>query len=141
MEEEKLMADLMSNIYLNEEDYRIAPDLSVHPSDYKKDLKDRYVHWNVYTVPLNLRIAGFPSQERAEAFVAKRCNPNEERPKIYSDICRCGRSGPAWDYIRTGELVFERCANCRMPMRHDVMLALNSPLTKDFDLDNFLEMF
>jgi hypothetical protein len=146
MEEGKeVMADLMSNIYLNPEDYRIAPDLEISPSDYHKKMRDGKRVWpvtyNVYSNPLGIRLASFLSEQEAEAFVQNRCNPTELPAKVYGDICRCGQCGPAWDYVKTGDITFERCASCRMPMRHDVMLALNAPLTKDFNLDDFLEMF
>ena len=133
------MIDLMSNIYLNPTDYRLAPDVSIDPRASEAE-KKWAPHWWVYSVPLNIRLAGFPTEEKAKAFIEKRCNPIEVRSQIYSDICRCGRSGPAWDYIRTNGIVFERCVNCRMPMRYDVMLALNKPLTENFDLDDFLNM-
>jgi hypothetical protein len=140
-----MTVDLMSNIYTNPEDYRIAPDLEISPSDYHKKVKDGKrvwpVQYNVYSVPLGIRLAGFESEEKARAFVSRRSNPTIERPRVYSDICRCGKSGPAWDYISTADIVFERCPVCKMPMRHDVMLAINAPLTKDFNLDDFLEMF
>jgi hypothetical protein len=138
------MADLMSNIYLSPDDYRIAPNLEISPNDYHKKVKDGKriwpVQYNVYSVPLGIRLATFSGEESARGFVERRCNPDAEGPRIYPDICRCGRCGPAWDYIRTGEIVFERCDSCKMPMRQDVMLALNKPLTQDFDLDNFLNM-
>lgn len=136
------MPDLMSNIYLAPTDYRYWGDVSVSPNDYKNGSipSGNVKSWDVYLVPVNIRIAGFQSEAEAQAFIVQRCNPITERPKVYSDICRCGRCGPAWDYIRTGDLVFERCKNCKMPMRHDVMLAINKPLTKDFDLDDFLSM-
>jgi hypothetical protein len=144
-EGKEVMADLMSNIYLNPEDYRIAPDLEISPSDYHKKMRDGKRAWptqyNVYSNPLGIRLGSFTSEPLAQEFVSKRINPKPVSPRVYADICRCGRCGPAWDYIKTGEIVFERCASCRMPMRHDVMLALNAPLTKDFNLDDFLEMF
>jgi hypothetical protein len=146
MEESKAMTvDLMSNIYTNPEDYRIAPDLEISPSDYHKKVKDGKrvwpVQWNVYSVQLGIRIASYTTEALARYFVFQRCHPIKDQPRIYPDICRCGKCGPAWDYIQTGDLIFERCASCKMPMRHDVMLGLNAPLTKDFNLDDFLEMF
>lgn len=138
------MIDIMANIYTNESDYRIAPDIEISPSEYHKKVKDGKriwpVQYNVYSVPMGIRIASFRSAEAAEHFVQRRCDPISEGPRVYSDICRCGRCGPAWDYISTAGIVFERCARCKMPMRHDVMLALNKPFTDDFDLDAFLEM-
>lgn len=136
------MADLMSNIYMAPTDYRYWGDISINSHDYKsgREYSGKVKSWNVYLIPLNIRIAGFQTEEEAKEFVQRRCNPTSERPRVYSDICRCGKCGPAWDYIQHSDLVFERCRNCKMPMRHDVMLAINKPLTKDFDLDDFLSM-
>jgi hypothetical protein len=140
------MVDIMANIYINYSEYRIAPDIEISPSEYHKKVKDGKRVWptqyNVYSVPLGIRIASFTDEGKAVEFVAKRCHPQVESARVYPDICRCGRCGPAWDYVRvaTTSLIFERCARCKMPMRHDVMLALNKPFTEDFDLDAFLEM-
>lgn len=135
---------MMGNIYTSPDDYRIAPDLEISPSEYHKKVKDGKriwpLQWNVYSVPLGIRVASFTSEGSANDFILRRCNPVRESAKVYSDICRCGKCGPAWDYISTGDITFERCVNCKLPMRHDVMLKLNEPFTKDFDLDAFLEM-
>jgi hypothetical protein len=131
---------LMNNIYTNESDYRAAPDLGFHPKDYGKLYRggERVfpVTWYVYNP--NRRVASFGSEEEAKEFIRKRCNPVEIPSKVYSDICRCGISVLEWEYFKVGELVFERCAKCKNPMRHDVMVELNKELIKDFSLEDFL---
>jgi hypothetical protein len=126
----------MSNIRLDRSNYKV--DLAWLPRDH--GFTRSQDKWEVLQDVQPHKLGIFDSREEAEAFIVRRCSPVEERPRIYSDICRCGKCGPAWDYILCADLVFERCTNCKMPMRHDVMLALNKPLMQDFDLDDFLNM-
>lgn len=134
--------NLMSNIRLDPSSYSIdLAWLPVQESGHSTSFTRSQTKWEVHQDVAPHKLGVFDSKEEAQAFVKRRCIPIVVSERVYSDICRCGRCGPVWDYIKTGELVFERCRNCVMPMRHDVMLALNAPLTKDFDLDNFLEMF
>lgn len=135
-----LIDKLMSNIFTNESDYRIAPDKSFSMRDYHKvnqnGVRVYPVTWYVYS-PIN-RVAGFPTEELAKKFVERRVNPVEIPAVVYSDICRCGIGVINWQYVKVGDLVFERCLNCRNPMRHNVMTELNRPLIEDFDLEAFL---
>jgi len=128
---------MMGNIYTAPNDYRIAPDVSYDPKTKGARIEPHY--W-VYNIPLNLRLAGFPTLDAAETFVYKRCAPERIASKCYTDICRCGGGGPAWDYVVVEELIFERCPRCKNPMRHDVMIKLNRPFLESFSLDDFLNL-
>ena len=129
---------LMNRIYTDQKDYRYAPDISFHPRSYGKGVPPL---WHVYICRdknNQSRIATLSSEEECIKFIDARCNPIETPPRVYPDICRCGISVIKWEYHRTGELIFERCNQCKLPMRHDVMVYLNKPLIEDFSLEDFL---
>ncbi|ASZ72603.1 hypothetical protein NELLIE_31 [Arthrobacter phage Nellie] len=130
---------MMGNIYTNPEDYRIWQDVSVHMKDIK-DGKPTSGKFNVYNVRLNLRLAGFHTQLEAETFIQNRCSPVSVPDRVYPDICRCGGGGPAWNYAKVKDLIFEQCPKCSNPMRHDVMVELNRPFLENFSLDDFLNL-
>lgn len=130
---------LMVRIYTDPKDYKYG--LAWLPT--KGGFSRSQTKWEVLQVPNPRKLVVLNSEDECKSFIQARCNPREVQPKIYSDICRCGvydENGKpkVWDYIRCGELIFERCPNCHLPMRHDVMLELNRPLVEDFDLDAFL---
>lgn len=132
----KLLKRLMSNIFTSPDEYRIAPDKSFNMRDIKTKKREWPVQWWVYNP--QRRLCHFDSKEKAEGFVAARTNPVEIPARAYEDICRCGISVVQWQYCKVGDIVFERCTNCKQPMRHDVMVELNRPLIEDFDLEAFL---
>ncbi|USL89114.1 hypothetical protein SEA_CASSEROLE_32 [Arthrobacter phage Casserole] len=137
---------MMGNIYTAPSDYRVWPDASVNPRDFKNGTSNNnnVRHW-VYNIPLNLRLASFGTSEEAEQFIQRRSQPERIVPVCYVDICRCGGGGPAWDYCSVTlkderVLIFERCPRCKNPMRHDVMVELNRPFLENFSLDDFLNL-
>lgn len=131
---------LMVRIYTDRKDYKYDQAWVPTKGGYRRDMK----LWEVVCVSGEPRKLGiFKSPEECEAFIDSRVNPVEVLPRIYSDICRCGvyddnGTAKVWLYHKVGELVFEVCPFCGMPMRHDVMTELNRPLIEDFDLEAFL---
>lgn len=116
-----LERDQFSNIFGKPEDYRIHYD------------GVRYIVFNPISVEGN-----FETEYRANSWIARRCTIRIVPARIYSDICRCGCLKFNWDYYTTDGLKFERCNICNNPIRHNVMLAINRDLLKDFDMDEFL---
>lgn len=116
-----LKASLTSNIFGKPEDYRIHFD------------GVRYIVFNPISVEGN-----FPTEYKANSWVARRCTERITAARIYEDMCRCGCLKKDWDYYTTDGLKFERCNLCNNPLRHSVMLEINRDLLADFDLEAFL---
>lgn len=131
---------LMTRIYTKPTDYKFRKAWVYNGKNgYREDPK----LWEVMLVPEPRKIAFFKSEEECQAFIDSRVNPPVVKPRIYSDICRCGMhqegEPKVWKYLQCEELIFEVCPWCHLPMRHDVLVELNRSQIQDFDLDAFIQ--